>query len=158
LSDDNSLFESIKGLVENLQSLNQQAVRAYTPIVEDILRSESRDIRHIEHTLDGLLDFCGYEPALVLYKKLCRHYFDIDPAATADYIRIYREMWGFGTGGAIMRSWRPNSGWRRRIVFSARLRCDEANNDGSVRMMSPPAKSIPSGRHNNSDRSPPSSL
>ena len=40
-----------------------------------------------------ILDFCAYEPALVLFKKLCRHYFDIDPAATADYVRFYREMW-----------------------------------------------------------------
>ena len=87
MSDYDSLYESIKGLVENLQSLNQQGVRQYTPIVEEILRSESRDIRRIEHTLDGLLDFCGYEPALVLYKKLCRHYFDIDPAATASAAR-----------------------------------------------------------------------
>jgi hypothetical protein len=93
LSDYDSLFESVKGIVETLQTLNQRAVREYRPIVEDILRSGSRDTRQIERTLDGLLDFCGYEPALVLFKKLCRHYFDIDPAATADYIRFYREMW-----------------------------------------------------------------
>jgi len=93
LSDYDSLFESVKGIVEQIQLLNQQAVREYTPIVEGILRSQSRDVHHIEHTLDGLLDFCGYEPALVLYKKLCRHYFYIDPAATADYVRIYRDVW-----------------------------------------------------------------
>ncbi len=74
MSDYDSLLQSLKGFAESLQSLNQQAVREYTPIVESILRSRSRDISHIEYTLDGLLDFCGYEPALVLYKKLCRHY------------------------------------------------------------------------------------
>lgn len=57
------------------------------------MRSRSRDTRHIEHTLDGLLGFCGYDPALLLYKKLCRHYWDIDPAATASYINAYRNMW-----------------------------------------------------------------
>jgi hypothetical protein len=93
LSNYDSLFESVKGIVETLQALNRRAVREYTPIVDDILRSGSRDTRHIERTLDELLDFCAYEPALVLFKKLCRHYFDIDPAATADYIRFYREMW-----------------------------------------------------------------
>jgi len=88
-----SLFQSIKGIAESLQALNQQALREYTPIVEDILRFRSRDVHHIEHTLDGLLDFCHYEPILQLYKKLCRHYFYIDPVATAFYVNSYYEMW-----------------------------------------------------------------
>jgi hypothetical protein len=88
-----SMLKSIRGLAERLQALNQEAVRQYTPLVDAILRSNSRDIRHIEHTLDGLLSFCGYEPALQLYKKLCRHYFAIDPAATAEYVHAYRDMW-----------------------------------------------------------------
>ena len=75
-----------------IQALNHRAVREFTPIVERILRSKSRDTRHIEHTLDRLLDFCGYEPILILYKQLCRHYYFIDPAATTDYVRFYREL------------------------------------------------------------------
>jgi hypothetical protein len=89
MSDD-SLISSI---AERLQSLNRRAVREYTPLVEGIVRSRSRDISHIEHTLDGLLDFCGYEPALILYRTLCRHYWELDPLATASYINAYREMW-----------------------------------------------------------------
>jgi hypothetical protein len=46
------LLQSITGLAADLQALNQQAVGQYTPIVENILRSRSRDIRHVEHTLD----------------------------------------------------------------------------------------------------------
>lgn len=87
------MLASIQGLAKNLQVLNQEAVREYAPIVESILLSSSRDVRRIEHTLDGLLSFCGYEPALQLYKKLCRHYFAIDPVATAEYVYFYREMW-----------------------------------------------------------------
>lgn len=93
MSDYDDMFESIRGLAEQLQALNQQAVLVYTPIVDDILRSRSRDTNHIEHTLDGLLSFCCYEPALQLYRKLCRHYFFINPVATAEYIHAYREMW-----------------------------------------------------------------
>ena len=88
-----SLFESVSGIAESLHALNKDALRAYTPVVETLLRSRSRDIHHIEHTLDRLLDFCGYEPVLDLYKKLCRHYWDIDPTATASYVHAYREMW-----------------------------------------------------------------
>ena len=57
------------------------------------LKTPTPDAKQIEHTLDCLLDFCGHEPVLQLYKRLCRHYWDIDPAATADYIKAYREHW-----------------------------------------------------------------
>lgn len=70
-----------------------RAVTQYTPIVETIITNKSRNVRHIEGTLDGLLDFCGYEPALRLYKKLCRYYFHINPTATVQYIEAYREFW-----------------------------------------------------------------
>jgi hypothetical protein len=93
MDDDEDLLQTLKGFVKSLESLNEQAVRIYTPVVESVLRTRSRDVRHIEQTLDGLLSFCGYEPALVLFKKLCRHYWEIDQVATADYINIYREQW-----------------------------------------------------------------
>ena len=65
----------------------------YTPVVDALLRTGSRDVRAIEQTLDGLLDFCGSDPALQLYRRLCRHYFSINAAATAYYVHAYREMW-----------------------------------------------------------------
>ena len=80
-------------LAWSMRDLERQAAQAYLPIVDDIVGTGSRDARHIEQTLDGLLDFCGHEPVLQLYKRLCRHYWDIDPAATADYINAYREYW-----------------------------------------------------------------
>ena len=87
------MMKSVTGLARQICALNKQAVRQYKPIVESILRDRSRDVRHIEHTLDGLLDFCGHDPALKLYRRLCRHYWDIDPVATAQYVHAYREMW-----------------------------------------------------------------
>lgn len=85
--------KAIISLARDLRELQQQAAQQYEPVVDDILRTRSRDIRHIEHVLDGLLDFCGHEPVLEMYKKLCRHYWEIDPAATASYINAYREYW-----------------------------------------------------------------
>ena len=87
------ILNSVRQLTGTLHDLNRRAVREYAPVVEAILRSQRRDIRHIEHTLDGLLDFCGYEPALLLFKKLCRYYFEIDPVATVSHINAYREFW-----------------------------------------------------------------
>jgi len=86
-------IQAIHTLANSMRDLQRQAAQQYLPVVDDILRTRSRDTQHIEHTLDGLLDFCGHEPVLQLYKKLCRHYWDIDPAATAYYINAYREYW-----------------------------------------------------------------
>jgi hypothetical protein len=66
-------------------------VREYRPVVDDILQAGSRDVAHIERTLDGMLDFCDHEPMLALYKALCRHYGAIDPEATAWHVQAYRE-------------------------------------------------------------------
>ena len=76
-----------------IQSLNRRAVLEYTPLVEDIIRSDNRNVPHIERTLDGLLDFCSDDAILVLYRRLCRHYWSIDPIATARYVQFYRKMW-----------------------------------------------------------------
>ena len=92
MSDDDAM-QAIRTLAGSMRDLQRQAAQAYLPVVDDILRTRSRDTQHIEHTLDGLLDCCGHEPVLQLYKKLCRHYWDIDPAATADYVNAYREYW-----------------------------------------------------------------
>jgi len=92
MTDDDAM-QAIHTLARSMRDLQQQAAQQYQPVVDDILRTRSRDTRHIEHTLDGLLDFCGHEPVLRMYKDLCRHYWDIGPAATADYINAYREYW-----------------------------------------------------------------
>lgn len=93
MNTDEATFKEILILARGLRDLQQQAAQQYQPVVDDILRTRSRDIQQIEHTLDGLLDFCGHEPMLRMYKDLCRHYWDIDPTATADYIKAYREHW-----------------------------------------------------------------
>ena len=89
----NTKQESIMQLVQSVHEVQQRAAQLYRPVVDDILRTGSRDAHYIEHTLDRLLDFCGFEPVLVMYKQLCRHYWDIDPEATVDYVNAYREYW-----------------------------------------------------------------
>ncbi len=93
-------LEAIGTLAGGIQDLQRQAAQQYQPVVDDILRSGSRDVKQIEHTLDGLLDFCGHEAVLEMYKRLCRHYWDIDPAATADYVNAYRQYWDTENAGS----------------------------------------------------------
>lgn len=89
----------LDALLGHVQQLQQQAAWQYQPVVDDLLRTGSRDVQQIERTLDGLLDFCGHAPVLAMYRCLCRHYWDIDPAAAADYIKVYREQWDSEEGG-----------------------------------------------------------
>lgn len=93
MNPNDAMPAEIISLARGLRDLQEQAAQQYKPVVDGILRTGSRDIRHIEHALDGLLDFCGHEPVLRMYRSLCRHYWDIDPAATAEYINAYRESW-----------------------------------------------------------------
>jgi hypothetical protein len=63
------------------------------PEVEVLIQENSQDVLRIEQMLDKMLDFCFDSRMLILYKKLCRHYYRIDPQATASYIYACREMW-----------------------------------------------------------------
>ena len=92
--------QAILDLVDSMRELEQRAALQYQPEVDDILRTGSRDAHHIEHTLDGLLDFCGHEPVVLMYRQLCRHYWQLDQAATAFYINAYRERWDSDAQGA----------------------------------------------------------
>jgi hypothetical protein len=69
-----NFLESVSGLAQQLTALNEQAFSVYGPTVEDLIQTDSRDQAAIERTLDGLLGFCGHDGALMLYRRLCRHF------------------------------------------------------------------------------------
>ena len=87
------LLATLSAAVAPLQALHQQAVETLAPTVQDILHNGSRDAQWIEHTLDQLLDHACLPEGLTLFKALCRHYWTLDPQATASYVNTYREMW-----------------------------------------------------------------
>jgi hypothetical protein len=87
------IVNRIGRLAKAAQGLARVAVQQYSAEVDAILKARSRDSRCIERCLDGMLDFCFDHEMLLLYKKLCRYYFDIDSEATAPYVHTYREMW-----------------------------------------------------------------
>jgi len=83
----------IKDMIIAKQNLARQALSEYSVLAENIIISKTTDQNRIEHTLDGMLDFCFDADMLLLFKKLCRYYFTINPQATAFYIKSYRQMW-----------------------------------------------------------------
>lgn len=84
-------------LANSLVSLQKEAVKqtlsAYEPIVDRIISSGSTDMNAIERTLDTLCEVAFDEKVLIIFKKLCRYYYNIDPVATAQQINFYRKMW-----------------------------------------------------------------
>jgi hypothetical protein len=96
MSDYDTTLQSIRELAGGLAHINRLAAQQYRPVVDGILREGSTDVRRIEETLDGMLGFCGDDAVLLMYRQLCRHYWTIDPAATASYVRAYREQWDPG--------------------------------------------------------------
>jgi len=91
-SDDVRL-NNIMELIKSVPGIQEIGIAQYTPVVEHIVNTRSHDTRHIQHTLDYLLDFACHPAGLQLYKTLCRYYYTLDPATTVDYINAYREMW-----------------------------------------------------------------
>ncbi|MFV8342271.1 hypothetical protein [Flavobacterium sp. XS2P39] len=87
------LINQLTPLFIQIQHLHEEAYHIYKPQVEDLIKTQTKDGNTIERHLDYLLDHCGNEKVLELFKKLCRYYWDIDPRATADYILIYKEHW-----------------------------------------------------------------
>jgi hypothetical protein len=87
------LLGDLSAAIAPLQALHQQAIEDLAPTVREILHNGSRDTLLIEHTLDHLLDCACIPEGLALFKSLCRHYYPINPAATAIYVYAYRDMW-----------------------------------------------------------------
>ena len=88
------LLEHVKTMMEQIAMIHQQAYNYYKPQVELLIASKVRDENSIQHLLDHLLDHACNDEVLLLYKKLCRYYWDLNPQATVNYIHYYREMWG----------------------------------------------------------------
>ena len=84
---------NVQVLAQQLKTLAKQAIPPYTQKVEDIINNKIQNNNHIELTFDGMLDFCYDDEMLLLYKKLARYYFKINPIGTANYINYYREMY-----------------------------------------------------------------
>jgi hypothetical protein len=88
-----ALIRDVSEIAKSLVALGETAAKAYEPIVNDLIDSSCKDHMEIQRTMDYLLDFGGNPAVLQLFKKLCRYYFPLDPAATSDYIGFYLEQW-----------------------------------------------------------------
>lgn len=87
------MTDNLNQLAGQMVALFRQAKPLATLEVDDIIQSGEQSAPRIEHQLDHLLGFCCDPDMLVVFKRLCRYYYDIDPVAAAGYVQAYREMW-----------------------------------------------------------------
>ncbi len=88
-----ALVEELRPLVEARNHLARKAETGFAMQVDDIIREGCKAPNRIEWLLTCMLDFCFDDRILVLFKKLCRYYYAINPEATASYVYSYRDMW-----------------------------------------------------------------
>lgn len=86
-------LDGFKELAESIQKNTQEAFIIYEVQVDRIYRNKVKDEKEIERVIDVLLDYCYDDKMLLLFKRLCRYYYEINPSATSEYVNIYRELW-----------------------------------------------------------------
>ena len=97
MDNQETLEQDIKKLVKDLEPLilqmkiiNDHAVVADTPLVDDLCRRKASQ-NEVELMLDYLLMFAGDDRMLALYKRVCRAYWEMYPESIAFYIMEYRK-------------------------------------------------------------------
>ena len=92
---DEHVSEMVKGLeplIQSMKALNNEAVAAYAPLVDDIC-SRHATLKEVEHLLDYMLGFAGDDRMLLLFKRVCRAYWESYPENIAWYIMEYRKLY-----------------------------------------------------------------
>lgn len=84
--------DTIKEMASQLKKINELAYTQYKLVASDLC-SRTAPLDEVEYTLDRMLDFCGDDAVLGLFKDICRHYFNIYPEMIAYQVNSYRETW-----------------------------------------------------------------
>lgn len=82
----NGFLEMAKALSE----LQDRAVEAYRPIVDDICNRKATE-DEVDNLLTWMFDFVGNDKMLLLFKKVCRTYLYTYPEVVGFYIMEYRK-------------------------------------------------------------------
>lgn len=84
------LVKQLEPLIQQMKTIQDQAVVVYTPLVDDLCNRMATK-NEVERMLDWLLMFAGDERMLQLYKQVCRAYWKIYPESITFYIMDYRK-------------------------------------------------------------------
>jgi hypothetical protein len=94
LIKENTFFQKVSSMIEAIQPLISQNMLVLANHVDLIIKSRERDDNRIQRLFDSVLDYTGMcDDGLILFKRLCRYYYDINHQVTAEYVRIYHDLY-----------------------------------------------------------------
>ena len=85
-------MERTEQLIESIKSLFEAAYEHYRPLTENLCGRLAPEAE-VEYVLDRMLDVCGTDKMLGLFKRICRRYYDIYPEMIVSEIQMYRESY-----------------------------------------------------------------
>lgn len=88
-------IEELYDICKEIVKIQKQQYEIVKREIEGIISNRIKNEMYIERKLDEMLDILSFyenDETLLTFRRLCRYYFDINPEATADYIRIYKEQ------------------------------------------------------------------
>lgn len=86
-------YTNVADMIDHVITITQEAVRELEPEVERVIKMKSRDAKLIESLLDRFLDYSLHcEEGLLLFKRLLRYYYPINPTAVAEYVYCYKDL------------------------------------------------------------------
>ena len=89
------LFKDIKNMIEPVHKLVEEAASYVEPTVNAIIKMNNTEKREVDRTFNTLLNYVGMSlKAEELFKRLCNHYYFIDPIMVSEHIAFYLEMYG----------------------------------------------------------------
>lgn len=88
--EEEKFMNEILEMAKALSNLQDRAVEAYRPLVDDICSRKATE-DEVDNLLTWMFDFVGNEKMLVLFKKVCRTYLYTYPEVVGFYIMEYRK-------------------------------------------------------------------
>ena len=91
----NSLFEDMRETIEPVMALVDEAALYLEPEINAIISNRIVDNYQVDKMLDSTLNYAGMsERADRLFRRLCNHYYFVNPNLVSEWIVIYRDMYG----------------------------------------------------------------
>lgn len=89
MSNPDDVSSSISEIMVQLKAVRDFAYTYYSGEVQGLRNGKVISGSEAEHLLDNLLDFCGEDRFLSLFKDICQQLLSTHPALIRDYIQLY---------------------------------------------------------------------
>lgn len=86
-------IEEIKILIDEISELQKDTVKDLEIEINYIINKRIIDDNRVANVFDSLLNLLQTDEVLILFKKLGRYYYYVNPYLVCDYVNFYKEMY-----------------------------------------------------------------